>query len=117
MFSICSAPALVQTSRRSIKDGGAQCEASSRSGMGERCRKRSVVTSLVTPLLTISRKLSRSRERRLGGDSDCYDSDRVAALTADYPQEFVSQMKEVFKEFDKVKCKYFQCMCKLLLDD
>ena len=84
--------------------------------MEERCRKRSVVTSLVTPLLTISRKLSRSRERRLGGDSDCYDSDRVAALTADYPQEFVSQMKEVFKEFDKVKCKYFQCVCKLLLD-
>ena len=114
MFSICSA--LVQTSRRSIKDGGARCEAS-RSGMEERCRKRSVVTSLVTPILTISRKLSRSRERRLGGDSDCYDSDRVAALTADYPQEFVSQMKEVFKEFDKVKCKYFQCVCKVLLDD
>ena len=69
--------------------------------MEERHRKKSKITQLVIPIVTnIARKISRNEK------SEKIDTEEVADepehLPLDYPLDFVSQMKEVFREFDKV---------------
>ena len=69
--------------------------------MEERHQKKSKITQLVIPIVTnIARKISRNEK------SEKIDTVEVADepehLPLDYPLDFVSQMKEVFREFDKV---------------
>ena len=69
--------------------------------MEERHRKKSKLSQLVIPLVTnITRKLSRKEKDVNNSISE--EKDRPDTLALDYPLDFVSQMKEVFREFDKV---------------
>ena len=69
--------------------------------MEERHRKKSKITQLVIPIVThIARKISRSEKNEKIDTEEA--SDETELLPLDYPLDFVSQMKEVFREFDKV---------------
>ena len=83
--------------------------------MEERGRKRSTISHLVAPIVSIGRKLSPSIGRKLSrrdSPEDCElgteISENVAEFTLpidsdlDISDEFISQMREVFREFDKV---------------
>lgn len=71
--------------------------------MDERSRKKSKISQIVSPIVNITRKLSR-REKAENNweDVNVVDEDEDQRLQGISP-EFVSQMKEVFKEFDKVR--------------
>ena len=84
--------------------------------MEERGRKRSTISHLVAPIVTMGRKLSPSIRRKFSRRENPEDyelgtviSEQVRELSIpldsdlDISEEFISQMKEVFKEFDKVK--------------
>ena len=69
--------------------------------MEERHRKKSKITQLVVPIVTnIARKISRNEKCEKKDTEEA--SDEPELLPLDYPLDFVSQMKEVFREFDKV---------------
>ena len=74
--------------------------------MEERHRKKSKLSQLVIPLVTnITRKLSRKEKdvnNSISEEKDANCLNRPDTLALDYPLDFVSQMKEVFREFDKV---------------
>ena len=85
--------------------------------MEERGRKRSTISHLVAPIVTIGRKLSPSsfgrKLSRRENPEDCelgtvmkeHVKESAVRLDSglDISDEFISQMREVFKEFDKVK--------------
>ena len=86
--------------------------------MEERGRKRSTISHLVAPIVTIGRKLSPSIGRKFSRRENPEDyelgtviSDNVREISIpldsnlDISEEFISQMREVFKEFDKVKAR------------
>lgn len=69
--------------------------------MEERHRKKSKITQLVIPIVTnIARKISRNEKSEKIATEEAADEPEYLHL--DYPLDFVSQMKEVFREFDKV---------------
>ena len=73
-------------------------EASSRS------RKQSKISQLVAPIVNITRKISRREKddyEETEDIDDDVDDEKVDNL-GDVSDEFISQMREVFKEFDKV---------------
>ena len=71
--------------------------------MEDRHRKKSKISQLVVPIVTsMARKLSRNEKSDVSEEFDIEKSDESENLPMDYPLDFVSQMKEVFKEFDKV---------------
>ena len=73
--------------------------------MDERSRKKSKISQIVSPIVNITRKLSRREKAENNWDLDdvnVVDEDEDQRLQGISP-EFVSQMKEVFKEFDKVR--------------
>ena len=81
---------------------------SSSSSQG-RVRKQSKISQLlVTPIVNITRKLSR-REKSDATDDDDVEKDdvldekKIAGVLADVSDEFLSEMKEVFREFDRDK--------------
>ena len=75
-----------------------------------RVRKQSKISQLlVTPIVNITRKLSR-REKSDATDAtddvekdDVLDEKKIAGVLADVSDEFLSEMKEVFREFDRDK--------------
>ena len=71
--------------------------------MDGRTRKKSKISQIVSPIVNITRKLSRREKTE---DWDQYDvnvvEEKEDPKLHGIPTEFVSQMKEVFKEFDKV---------------
>ena len=75
--------------------------------MDGRTRKKSKISQIVSPIVNITRKLSR-REKTEDWDQydvnvvDVDDEEKEDPKLHGIPTEFVSQMKEVFKEFDKV---------------
>ena len=74
-------------------------EASSRS------RKQSKISQLVAPIVNITRKISRREKddyEETEDIDDDVDDEKVDNL-GDVSDEFISQMREVFKEFDKVR--------------
>ena len=86
--------------------------------MEERGRKRSTISHLVAPIVTIGRKLSPSIGRKLSRRENPEDYELGTVISEhvkessipldsdlDISEEFISQMREVFKEFDKVKAK------------
>ena len=71
--------------------------------MDERSRKKSKISQIVSPIVNITRKLSRREKAENNWDDvNVVDEDEDQRLQGISP-EFVSQMKEVFKEFDKVR--------------
>jgi len=74
--------------------------------MDERSRKKSKISQIVSPIVNITRKLSRREKAENNWDDvNVVDEDEDQRLQGISP-EFVSQMKEVFKEFDKDKSGY-----------
>ena len=74
--------------------------------MEERHQKKSKISQLVVPIVTnIVRKISRTEKSDVCEEIDTKETDEPEILALDYPLDFVSQMKEVFREFDKVKCQ------------
>ena len=74
--------------------------------MEERQQNKSKLSQLVVPILTnIVRKISRTEKSVVCEEINTKETDELVKLALDYPLDFVSQMKEVFREFDKVKCQ------------
>ena len=74
-----------------------EMEASPRSG------KQSKISQLVAPIVNITRKISRREQDDIEEDEvpdEDLDDEKVENL-GDVSDEFISQMREVFKEFDK----------------
>lgn len=70
--------------------------------METRQRKPSRLTQLVTPIVNITRKLSR-REKSDAADDLSSDVVDVGKIGTEVSDEFLSEMREVFREFDKDK--------------
>ena len=72
-----------------------------------RVRKQSKISQLlVTPIVNITRKLSRREKSDATDDvekDDVLDEKKIAGVLADVSDEFLSEMKEVFREFDRDK--------------
>ena len=70
-----------------------------------RTRKQSKISQLVAPIVSITRKISRREKQEDFEEAKVIDEDvddeKVDDL-GDVSDEFISQMREVFKEFDKV---------------
>lgn len=77
--------------------------------MEERGRKRSTISHLVAPIVSIGRKLSPRRDSPEDHKLGTEITDSLVEYTVpidsdlDISDEFISQMREVFKEFDKDK--------------
>ena len=84
-------------------------------GMEERSRKRSTISHLVAPIVSMGRKLSPSIGRKLSRrdrPEDCELGTEISENVVEFSipidsdldisDEFISQMREVFREFDKV---------------
>ena len=72
-----------------------------------RVRKQSKISQLlVTPIVNITRKLSRREKSDATDDvekDDVLDDTKITGVLADVSDEFLSEMKEVFREFDRDK--------------
>ena len=70
-----------------------------------RSRKQSKISQLVAPIVNITRKISRREKEENFEEAKVIDEeldDEKVDDLGDVSDEFISQMREVFKEFDKV---------------